>query len=107
MNKYNLINLIDILRTKTYIINMYNNNINDVYFDSDSYEKVDFNINSNNDNYTLTTGINSTEVTYNIYKNIKSNVLLFSDNNIYPEPIYILDNSSAQYKKNIKHQNLH
>ncbi|CCU56383.1 unknown similar to AMEV145 [Mythimna separata entomopoxvirus 'L'] len=95
--KYNLRNLTDILRTKTYIINKYENNENHIYFDGKSYEEVTYTLDEKNDPIILTTVFNNTKVIYNIYKNIK-NSFHIEEENIYPEPIIMLDNVSA-YKK--------
>ncbi|CCU55504.1 unknown similar to AMEV145 [Adoxophyes honmai entomopoxvirus 'L'] len=96
--KYNIINLIDILKTKTYIINKYEKNDNNIYFDGSSYKLVTHDIDNRNDPIILTTEIENTKIIYNIYKNVKNN---FSNNelNVYPDPIIILDNSLPQYKK--------
>ncbi|CCU56065.1 unknown similar to AMEV145 [Choristoneura rosaceana entomopoxvirus 'L'] len=98
--KSNIINLIDILKTKTYIINKYENKDNNIYFNGYSYNKVSHTIDEKNDIIILTTEINNTNVIYYIYKNIKNNFNI-NESNVYPHPIIMLDNTTAQYKKTI------
>ncbi|AAG02851.1 hypothetical protein AMV145 [Betaentomopoxvirus amoorei] len=96
--KSNLINLIDILKTKTYVINQYENKENYIYFDGDSYKYVKDTIDEKTDNIILTTEIKNTKIIYYIYKNIKNNFNI-NESDVYPEPIIMLDNILSQYKK--------
>jgi hypothetical protein len=100
MNHIALNNLIDILKTKTFVINLYKNNEKNIYFDSDSYNKVSHNILNKSDNsIILETTIDKTRVIYHIYTSTKYPEISDDDDN-YPIPIIMLaNNNSIQYNK--------
>lgn len=84
-------NIIDLCRTKTFIIFQYKNNNYDVYFTSSSYKLVEYTFEKNGDNFKIITEYSNLKVIYYVYLNkvINWDNILKSDSNIFPKPIVI------------------
>ncbi|BAO49487.1 hypothetical protein [Alphaentomopoxvirus acuprea] len=97
---YSIINLIDILKTKTFVIEQYINSKSDIYYDGQSYtfvehEEINYNLYNK-----IITKYKNIIVNYYIYTNIRSTYNLEGENN-YPLPMLVIDSTNVQQKKYI------
>lgn len=85
------INLIDILRTRTFVLNQYETNQPVVYYDYDSYKKVNYKCRYEKNNIILMTEYNDSKIEYNLVTNNRS--IDTSQNNI------IISNQKSKYNE--------
>lgn len=93
-------NLIDILKTKTFVIDKQKNKLN-IEFDGFSYKSVTSEeIKNMNDFKILNTKINDTQVSYYIYNHLKVPDIITGEN-VYPLPIIVLNNTQNKKIVNV------